>query len=348
VHPAVSLEHLWLFDAAYLSGFNLLLAVRRRRSLRGLLLFAAANTVLLAVFGTFQRLMSAGLFFGAVAAPNPRFFATFIYGNHWSAYVALWFTVSIGLVFHYQGRETRDGPPGAPLGLGLIALLLMALTPLLAGSRSGTALILVVALAGVSQALLRIWRRRRYHGEPAGLPVIGLVFVVAVAIGGAFYLGRDSMRERWKDTRGQWRAGMAGERLHLYSDTWMLASQRPLFGWGLASYEKTLQLLRPRPVEERRQYEHSYVQAHSDWLQSLAEVGFVGSGLLLLTVLVPFWNSRSRQGTGTIPGHLLGGCGLVAAYAMVEFPFGNPAVAVAFWLCFFSALQYIRLRRVTA
>ncbi|MDB6170432.1 MAG: hypothetical protein JWM88_3296 [Verrucomicrobia bacterium] len=345
VHPGVSLAHLWLFDAIYLSCFNLLLTVRRRRALRGLLVAVALNGVVLAVFGTFQKLTSDGLFFGRVPSPNPRFFATFIYGNHWSAYVALLFAASIGLLLHYGQRDNSGAPIRGSVGLGLIGLLLMAVTPALAGSRAGVALILLVGMVAVCDVLLRALRRLRSHGESAGLPVAALALVVFVTVGGAFYLGRDSLEERWNDTRGQWRTGILGERIGLYSDTWQLVRQRPLFGWGLGSFEQALQLLRPRPVEERRQYEHSYIAAHSDGLQSLAETGFVGTVLLILCGVVPFRQARAAHGMGRIPAYLLGGCGVVLLYSLVEFPFGNAAVLVAFWLCFDAALQYIRLRR---
>ncbi|MDB6128010.1 MAG: hypothetical protein JWM35_1906 [Verrucomicrobia bacterium] len=340
VNAHATFERLWLFDAVYLSGFNLLLTIRRRRAIRMLLLVACGNAVLLAIFGTFQRLTSDGLIFGLVKSPNPRFFATFIYGNHWAAYIGLLFTVTIGLVFHYTGRASS----GAPLTFGLAALLLMAITPTLAGSRAGTAMILLVGLIAVIHALLRIRRRRNSHGESARLPVGGLLVVLAIAIGGTVYLGRDSLNERWSDTQGQLRTGIFRERLRLYSDTWWIAAQHPAFGWGLGSFEKTLQLIRPRPLEERRQYEHSYVDAHSDWLQSLAEAGFVGTLLLVLCGAVPLRRSHPTPAAGNIPMYLLGGCALILLYAAVEFPFGNPAVTVAFWLCFFSALQYTRLQ----
>jgi hypothetical protein len=44
-----------------------------------------------------------------------------------------------------------------------------------------------------------------------------------------------------------------------------------------------------------------------------------------------------------IPYFLLSGCLLVALYSWVEFPFGNVAVTLAWWLCFFAAVQYARL-----
>ena len=342
-HVATSREHLWLFDAIYLSCFNLVLALRRRQALRVLLLVAVGNAVVLSVFGTFQRLTSDGLYFGHVAAPNARFFATFVYGNHWAAYVVLLIAAGLGLVAYFAGRDRDDRHAASFATLGIIGLLLMGLTPLLAGSRAGTGLVIVLLGAGLVQALRRIWRQRVQHGATSLLPVTGLAVGVILAVGGAVYLGRAAVQERWQDTQGQWEAGLLNERLKLYSDTWHLAGEQPVFGWGLGSYDKVLQLIRPRPLEANRQYEHSYVDAHSDWLQSLAEVGFVGTALLVLSVLWPLLGSRALRFAGPLPAYLLGGCGLILLYAGVEFPFANPAVMIAFWLSFFCAIQYVRL-----
>lgn len=342
-HAPTSLEHLWLFDAIYLSCFNLALAIRRRRALRLLLLVAVGNALVLSVFGTFQSLTSDGLYFGLVPAPNARFFATFVYGNHWAAYLVLILAACIGLLFYYVRRASENPRAKSPVAIGAISLLLMAITPLLAGSRAGTILVIVLLGACVGHVLLRLRRRRRVHGESAALPVTGLVLCVAFTLGAAFYLGRGAVQERWQETQGQWRAGLLGERVKLYSDTWHLAAQQPMFGWGLGSFGPVLQLIRPRPLEPNRQYEHSYVDAHSDWLQSLAEVGWVGTALLALCGLWPLLGSRALQFAGPLPAYLLGGCGLILLYAGVEFPFGNPAVTIAFWICFFSAIQYVRL-----
>jgi O-antigen ligase len=348
-HVLTTLQHLWLFDAIYLSGFNLLVVIRRRRTLRGLLLVAVGNAVVLSVFGTFQRLASTGLYFGLVPAPNARFFATFIYSNHWAAYIVLLIAACAGLLFYYARRENECLISGSPVAVGLIGLLLMAFTPALAGSRAGALLVLVLLGTCALRILQRLRRERRDRGESLALPVAGLLAAGLLAVGGAVYLGHDSLEERWHDTQGQWQTGLLGERLQLYADTCRLAAAHPVFGWGLGSFDKTLQLIRPRPLEANRQYEHSYVDAHSDWLQSLAEVGVIGTILMGLCGLWPLWQARALRPAGPVPGYLLGGCGLILLYAGVEFPFGNPAVVVTFWLCFFSAIQYARLqRRATA
>ena len=341
-HPPSSLEHLWLFDAIYLSCFNLVW-ITHRRTLRGLLLAACVNAVLLSVFGTFQKLTSDGLFFGLVPSPNPRFFATFVYGNHWAAYIVLMIGACLGLVFHYARRHPAGQLSGSPLGLGIVGLLLMAMTPTIGGSRSGTTLVMVLLGIGIGHALLRLHRRRRAHGESVALPVALLALCATLALAGAIYLGRATLRERWSDTRGQWQAGLVAERLKLYADTWHLAAAHPVAGWGLGCYDKALLLVRPRPLEARRQYEHSYVDAHSDWLQSLAEVGVVGTLLAGLCGLLPLISTRVWRYSSPLAGYLLAGCALVLLYAGVEFPFGNPAVVIAFWTCFFCAVQYGRL-----
>jgi O-antigen ligase len=343
-HVGTSLEHLWLFDAIYLSCFNLALAIRRRRALRLLLLVAVGNTALLAVFGTFQKLTSDGLYFGLVPAPNPRFFATFVYANHWAAYSVMIVAACLGLLFRSARSIPGDAISRSPLTMGIIALILISMTPLLAGSRAGTLLVLVLLAAGLIHVLLHLRRARRQAGVSVALPLGGLVLGVVLTAGGAAYLARDAINERWQDTQGQWRAGLFDERVRLYSDTWQLAEEQPVFGWGLGSFDKILQLIRPRPLEANRQYEHSYVDAHSDWLQSLAEVGWVGTLLVGLCGLLPLLSLRRAQLTSPLPGYLLAGCGLVLLYAAVEFPFGNPAVVIVFWLCFFCAVQHCRLQ----
>ena len=78
--PRLAARELWQFNGLVLSCFNLLYVLRRRGHVRSLLFLVAGNAVVLAVFGTFQKLIGAkGLWFGLVASPNPRFFATFIW-----------------------------------------------------------------------------------------------------------------------------------------------------------------------------------------------------------------------------------------------------------------------------
>lgn len=342
-HVATSLQNLWLFDALYFSAFNLVL-IRRRSRVRGLLLFACANAVLLSVFGTLQKLVSDGLFFGAVKSPNTRFFATFVYGNHWAAFVVLLVAATGGLIFRHMRRHDGSSSARSKTTLGVIGLLVMAITPFIAGSRAGGIMVIVLLSAFGMRVLFHSARRSHAPGMSRVLPVAGIVLCGMLIAGGAAWLGREALSERWNDTRHQWQGEMLSDRRELYRDTWHLVSEQPVFGWGFGSFGKIFQLIRPRPLEANRQYERSYGDAHSDWLQALAEVGFVGTTLIGLCAALPLLSLRSHGAQSTITIYALAGCALIALYAIVEFPFGNPAVVLTWWTCFFSAVQYARLR----
>ena len=344
-HAATSLQHLWLFNALFLSAFNLTL-LSRRSEVRAILLLASGNAALLAIFGTVQKLMSDGLFFGAVRSSNTRYFASFVYGNHWAAFAVLSVGVLGGLLFRYFSR--RDGSPDAQgrLVFAVMGLLLIAITPAIAGSRAGTLMMLALLLFFSARVLAGVVQERRDRHDSMGLPIAVVALCGLLAIGGSVWLGRAAMEERLRDTQGQ-RGEMLSGRRDLYRDTWQLVTQQPVFGWGLGTYGKVFLLIRPRPLEPNRQYERSYADAHSDWLQALAEVGVVGTISLGLCALVPLSSLRRIRAKSPLSGYSLLGCGLIVAYALVEFPFGNPAVVITWWTAFFAAVHYARLQEAS-
>jgi O-antigen ligase len=120
-----------------------------------------------------------------------------------------------------------------------------------------------------------------------------------------------------------------------------MARQRILFGWGMGSYPVVFGLYNSQESRIDR-LPVIYHDAHSDWLQSVAELGLAGTALVGAAVALPALALR-RLRVGTLPYFLLAGCVLTAAYAWVEFPFGNVAVVLAWWACFFGAVQYARL-----
>lgn len=87
-----------------------------------------------------------------------------------------------------------------------------------------------------------------------------------------------------------------------------------------------------------------YNDAHNDWLQALAEHGFVGTALLAALAAVPLWLCRRTLHHSLLTLHLLAGLALVLGYALVEFPFGNRANVLVWWVLFFAALAYGRSR----
>jgi O-antigen ligase len=176
------------------------------------------------------------------------------------------------------------------------------------------------------------------------MPLAVLLLGLCAASYVTYDLARPIIAARAADTQVQLAAmraqGGIGSRAQLYTDTWRMACDRPAFGWGLGSYPAVFQRYNTQQSTEGLPL--FYVDAHSDWLQSLAETGFVGTTLLGLLVACPFAMALRRR-PGPLPAYLLAGCGLVLLYAWIEFPFGCPAVIAAFWLSFFAAVRLTQL-----
>lgn len=345
--PGPSLRELWFLTVAYLSAFNVIIIPRSRRCIRLLLMVGATNCLVLAIFGTFQKLAGTDLYLGAVQSPNPRFFATFIYYNHWGAFMILWLCGAAALAFHHACRQSGRDLWHSPFSLAASGILIIALTGPVSASRAATAMAAIVGALITIHGLFRIIALRRATRRRIGPPVAALLAVVIVASGAVAWLAERSIHERFRETRAALaqNQSLLGARLELYRDTWELAMRRPLFGWGLESYATIIGLKRPLGVGLRDAHENSYADAHCDWLQSLAETGFVGTMLAVLMALVPLLSWAGRAWRHPLVAYPLTGCGLIALYAWIEFPFGSAAVVITFWLLFFASLRYATLQR---
>lgn len=349
--PLLSARELWQFNGIVLSAFNLVLAVSRRGRLRGLLFLLAGNALVLAVFGTFQKLIGAkGLWFGLVESPQPRFFSTFIYHNHWGAFTLLNTVACLALLFHYHRRGGYRDLWHSPVLLGAVATVLLAASVPLSASRSSTMLVGGLLVGALIHALARVIRSRRTSGRSALAPVAGIVVTAVLAAGAIGWLGRSVIAQRARLTAAQvaelaqdTQAGTLTSRLVLYGDTWRMAMDRPWFGWGLETYGSVFPIYNSQRPVEKWFSAPRYVEAHNDWFQSLAETGFVGTGLLALLagllLAAPPW----RRSNSVVPRYLLAGCGLVLLYAWLEFPFANPAVMLTFCTVFCCAVRYATL-----
>lgn len=346
--PGVALNALWLFDAIYLSCFNLLIVVRQRRTLRALLIFTAANALALAVFGTVQKFAYAeGPFFGLIKTRQPFFFSSFLYHNHWGAFTILMTTLCLGLVWHFGTRRHGRDFFHTPAFAGLVAVFFLAATVPLSGSRS-CSLLLAVLLSGffIHWLLRTVFRKRRRHA-PVGPLVTGAIAAFALGCAAIGFLARDMISLRIALTESQIAAmeaqGGIGSRMVLYRDTWTMAKARPLFGWGMASYPQVFMIYNTQAPNRTDHLPIFYSTAHNDWFQAFAEHGFVGTALIGLCALAPIAGLRLSQFARPIPICLLLGCAAIVLYCWVEFPFANIAVVLTWWICFFCAAAYARL-----
>jgi len=340
---------LWLFAGIYFSCLNIALAVAHRRLIRLVLAVAVGNALALSVFGTVQKLVgSTGIYFGAVKSPQNNFFASFVYDNHWGAFAILMIAACTGLVLRYAHGTRGEGFFHGPAFSGLVAASLIAVSVPLSGSRACTLLLGAFAAVSVVQGTPRISRALRHSGVTAGWTFAAMALAATLAVASVWFVAGDVIQARASKTKEQvatmWAQGGIGSRATLYHDTWRMARTRPLFGWGMGSFPIVFVLYNT----QESKIDHIpvvYHDAHSDWIQSVAEIGFVGTALIGAAVLLPALAIRRSRIT-TIPYFLITGMLLISAYAWVEFPFGNVAVVLSWWLCFFCAIQYIRLSDV--
>jgi glycosyltransferase involved in cell wall biosynthesis len=341
-----TLRSLWLFDGIYFSCLNICLAVTRRRTIRAVLAVLVGNTLALSVFGTVQKLEgSTGIYFGAVKSPQSNFFSSFVYDNHWGAFTILMLGACTGLILRYIHGRHGEGFFRGPAFTGLVSAALIAISIPLSGSRACTLLLGILALVAVVQGTPRISRALSHSGiTPAGT-IAGMAIAAIFTIAGFWFVAGDVIQARASKTKEQvaamWEQGGIGSRGVLYHDTWRMARARLLFGWGMGSFPTVFSLYNTQESKIDR-IPVVYHDAHSDWIQSVAEVGIAGTAFVGLAVLLPAMAVRRLRVT-PVPYFLITGTLLIAAYAWIEFPFGNIAVVLAWWLCFFSAVQYIRL-----
>ncbi len=346
--PEISLRELWQFNGIVLSCYNVLFVIQGRRRLRQLLYVVGLNALALAIFGTLQKLTHApGLWFGRIKSPNDFFFSTFVYHNHWGAFTVLNTAACLALLFHALRREQHRDLWHSPALAGAVATGLLAATAPLSGSRSSSVLLAVFLVGALVHFLARLIRLRREHHESVILPVGGIVLVALLGAGGIFALSRNVIAVRAQATVQQLhdlrQETTLNQRLRLYRDTWHMAAERPAFGWGLETYANVFMIYNSAPDPGPGGWKPFYSEAHNDWLQSLAEVGFVGTALLVLLGLAPLWSVSWRRVESLMPRYLLAGCALVALYAWAEFPFANPSVMIAFWFSLYLAAAYARL-----
>lgn len=325
-YPRVTSVDFGLNLGLVLVGLNLLLTRPSRTWLRGLVAGIALNTAALAVVGTFFKLTHAKAILGVTPSPNPSFFATFVYHNHWGAIAVLGVAAAAGIALYHERRrvEAFHLSP-APFWFLCAALILLAI-PLSSGRASTLA---ALALAGGLAFCLLCGAGPQRGKWAAGLAVAAVLGLAVVG-----FLARGTIQNELKESQqalAKLQTGGIGEgRLIIYGDTLRMIGERPWLGWGWGSFQYIFPRFdSPRPYRQTYQYEQYALDAHSDWLQFPAEVGLVGTGLLL-TALAGVLRWPGRPGWWQSPAReILVGGGALTLLAAVDFPSACPAIVVS-------------------
>lgn len=306
--------------------WEILRSVRTARWLRSAI---ALNGFALAAIGAGFHFTGADQVLGFVDPPEPTyFFATFFYKNHWAAYGALGALASLGLALESwpAALAGHPGERGKFLLFGGTGLMTLVTLPL-PGSRAG-ALLAVAFTLGFCALLFWVWWRTptARHRRHLWILAAGGSLAAILAFGAVAYTPR--ARIDFARTQSQLKGVIEGGgdvRMAVSRDTWRMAQERPWFGWGPGCFEVVFPVFQGAYLRDARGRSWArFEYAHNDWLQQVAENGFLGAAILIVPAVFAVWRAWRR--TGLAGRSTLGGCAAIALYAWIDFPFHNAAV----------------------
>ena len=199
---------------------------------------------------------------------------------------------------------------------------------------------LLVASVAVLESRIAPGRRWRY-AFAIGLATVALSGLAAVfaAYGGPPTLARkayDSFTSppiSGPELGGRLFSLSSNGRIDMWSVAWKDFEQHPLLGSGAGSFEQYWRLHRPTAMEVR--------DAHSLYMETLAELGVVGLVLLLLTLGVPLLAIRHRRAHRFVP-FALGAYAAFLLHAGADWDWEMPAITLAALACGAAVLIAVR------
>jgi O-antigen ligase len=202
-------------------------------------------------------------------------FGPFVNKNHFAGWMLMAVPLALGLAM-----AQASGPHGAPRNaasflvwlsepaggrflLYLIAAVIMALSLVMAGSRSGLGCF-AVAICGAAA-----WTTRR---QSRGVMIGAIVAAVALVLVALQWAGSDAALQRFGGD-----SDSLGMRLSIWRLSAALVRHFPLLGTGMNTFGTAMIVYQP-PAEAH------YNEAHNDYLQLLVEGGFISFALVLVAI----------------------------------------------------------------
>jgi O-antigen ligase len=238
----------------------------------------------------------------------------------------------ISLAFYASRPGSLEGPVGYANALGILVVLgLLLLLALGARSTSWVERVASAAFAPVLVATLLLTESRGAWGAL----LAGLAVALAVA------------RPRWAlaclpivalAAAAALAAIDLGDRPHYWRAAWSQYETRPLAGTGAGTFDEHWLLRRPEDLTVLDTPQ--VVDAHSLYIETLAELGPLGLGLAAVALLGPLVGVLGRRDRW-VPG-VAGAYGAFLVHAGLDWDWEMPAVTLSALLCAASLLTVAR------
>jgi O-antigen ligase len=226
--------------------------------------------------------------------------STFVNHNHLAGYLAMIFTLGLGVVFH---RTTER------LIIWVGALLLIVVALCLSMSRGAW----VGVCVAVELMVISFMSRKDVSRFKIGILAFALLLVTGVTL-----LGSDPMIERLQTMQNPQNTTLS-DRIVAWKGCVELIKKYPLLGTGLGTFPWSFTEARPAGLALR------WREAHNDWLQIVTELGllvlipiFWGLAVIFRTGLRAYRTTSSRLHAGAVLG-ALGGITAILVHSISDF-----------------------------
>ncbi len=208
-------------------------------------------------------------------------------------------------------------------GLWISCAFIVAVALILTGSRGG----FFATLGGLLTFLLLAGVRGRNNTVSLGFGLL----MVGLAIGAAFFNFGDFLADRLTTN------GLAsGDRLAVYSLTWLSIADAPLLGFGDGTFQEIFPMYRDNTVD----FINSWDKAHNSYLELLQGLGVPLASLLLAAIVLLFGRcvlaALTRRHSVTAPLAASAATVIVGLHAFVDFSMQIQAVALT-WVALLGA-----------
>lgn len=309
--------------------------LRSRHAIRSVCWTIVGTASVMAIIGILQEASGTNLiyWFRDTSYAAGRFFGPYINRNHFAGYQAMAILLGLGLLLT-QPVQARKAEPQLWRHrllnwLGLLSpsrlLLMLALSVMtgaiiMSASRGG---VLSLLLGLLCLALFLRQGQFRAHRRT----VLGLSLVAMVGMG--LWLGTTSLFQRFEQLTSESPRLLWAGRLPALQAAWEIVQDFPLTGIGYDAFPVVS--ARYQSVDE---VNFRFAHVHNDFLQLLAETGWLGAGLLLgstlllMRAIMQKWQTRSDPFVRIIAAAGLAALVALGAHSLVDFNLHIPQCAL--------------------
>ena len=339
-----------VFISQLLIGIIAYLLFKTRSSIRNFITGLIISSVILAIAGMIQKIQyfpaeDLKEIWGIWDTPEPRYFyASFTYKNHWSAFVLLVISATIGLLFHASCFKNRLSYFKSKSIFLLGSLISLIITIPHSGSRSGFLILLALcSLAVFSLGFKASSIDFKKHTK------ISIAFIVVLLAG--FFISKSTTREMINTTNSQISSDETPLRVLLWTDLVKQISRKTFWGYGYDSYgainplfqSPEIRIVRNKGLENaHNRYVPLVGHGHNDLLEFVSEFGWIGFTLTIFPIFLLLLRNYIFCPSILIQC-ISAGCLCFILYCCIDFPTRTPACLILFSVLVGLSLKYARL-----